>query len=57
MVSLPFFIGMWYNTGKILCKGVWTVQTIYIDYGEVSQSGPLVPLGELLPKGWKEWEE
>lgn len=32
---------MWYNTGKILCKGVWAVRTIYVDCGEVSQSGPL----------------
>lgn len=42
MVSLPFFIGMWYNTGKIFWKGMWAVRTIYIDQEETAQSGALV---------------
>ena len=32
---------MWYNTGKILCKGGRAVRTIYVDLGELDQSGAL----------------
>ena len=32
---------MWYNTGKILCKGGRAVRTIYVDLVELDQSGAL----------------
>lgn len=32
---------MWYNTGKILWKGVRAVRTIYVDLGELDQAGAL----------------
>ena len=32
---------MWYNTGKILCKGGRAVRTIYVDLEELDQSGAL----------------
>ena len=39
----PLFLsaGMWYNTGKILCKGGRAVRTIYVDLVELDQSGAL----------------
>lgn len=45
---------MWYNTGKILCKGGRAVRTIYVDLGELDQSGALGLISskvQILPAG------
>ena len=46
---------MWYNTGKILCKGGGrAVRTIYVDLGELDQSGALGLISskvQILPAG------
>lgn len=52
--SLSFSAGMWYNTGKILCKGGRAVRTIYVDLGELDQSGALGLISskvQILPAG------
>ena len=40
---------MWYNTGKILCKGGRAVRAIYVDLEELDQSGALRSLREIRP--------